>query len=155
MFEVLGQVAFGWFAIDFLSGIYHFVIDHRKPTDPIIGKQVADFQEHHKDPHSMEKHGFWFRNWQTMLGSTPALIFACYGLPWFWVTVWLGGFVCQQVHHWAHVDSPPFFAKMLQQAGLFISHERHMDHHNDFERSYGILNGWSHGIMDLMLGRIW
>jgi hypothetical protein len=151
---VVGQIVTGWFVIDLITGVYHFVIDHRKPSDPVIGGQVADFQEHHENPRSMEKCGLLARVWLPTVMALPALAFARYGLPWFWWTVFAGALVSQQAHYWAHRGPlAPWYARALQQLGVLISPDAHGRHHGDFERSYGVLNGWSHGALDLLLGR--
>ena len=152
--DVVFQVLAGWFVIDLITGLWHFFIDHRKPTDPIIGSMVADFQEHHLNPLSMEPYSFFYRNYQAATVSLLALVFACFFWPWFWLAVWIGGTICQQAHHWAHSPRPWPIA-ILQQLGILISKEAHLRHHRNFERSFGILNGWSHGFLDLLLGRIY
>lgn len=153
--QIALQILVGWFVIDFITGVYHWFIDHRKPTDPIIGSQVADFQEHHNDLMSMEKHGFVSRVWLTSLMGLPCVYLATFGFPAFWYTVFAGACVCQQAHLWAHRAKRPWLVRVLQQSGVLISPSQHGRHHHDFERSFGILNGWSHGALDLCLGRVY
>ncbi len=145
------QILAGWFVIDMITGFYHWFIDHRKPTDFLIGKQVQDFQEHHLNQRSMEAFGLVARIWLTTLMSTPALLFAYFCLPAFWLTVFVGGVVCQQSHYWAHTRSQLRLVRWLQKLGVLISPEAHAKHHMNFERCYGILNGWSHGLVDLIV----
>lgn len=149
----LGQILAGWFVIDLISGLYHLLIDHYvSETNPILGSQKVDFEEHHCDRRSMEKHSFVARIILTSAASTPALFFAWLGWPAFWLTMFVGGCLMQQAHYYAHYPDPPQWAKLLQQVGIFISPEAHERHHANFWRSYGILNGWSHGTLDLILG---
>ena len=149
------QVLAGWFVIDLITGVYHYAIDNRKPTDFFIGPQVAEFQEHHDNPRSMEQHGLIERVWLTTAASLVAVYFATLGMPWFWGTVAFGGMICQQAHYWAHCGKRPAVVRVLQQLGILISPEAHGRHHKNFERSFGILNGWSHGFLDLIRGRMY
>lgn len=155
MFAFLGQLLLGWFAIDLVTGVYHYVMDHRKPTDWLIGGQVADFMAHHADRQSMAKASLWSRNWMNAVASLLALLFAWLwpASAVFWVTVWLGGTISQEAHQWAHAADVPKLVRALQKVGVLISPEAHERHHSDFERCYGVLNGWSHGTLDLLLRR--
>lgn len=149
MNEIGLQVIAGWFLADFFTGIWHCLIDHTSPHNPVLGKMAREFQEHHADPQSMERTSFIGRNYQTVLASIPAFIFACFGWPVFWITLGIGAAVCQQAHHWSH-SRRPRVVTWLQQLGILISPEQHMRHHHNFERHYGILNGWSHRTLDFI-----
>jgi hypothetical protein len=149
------QIVAGWFVADLLGGAFHAWVDHvASPTHWLTRKVVRDFREHHDDRLSMEK----YSRIPSMVGSvallSPAFALAFYaGLPALGWTLLVAAILTQYAHKYAHQPNPPRWARLAQQAGLFLSPRAHEAHHSDFHRSYGVLNGWSHGVLDLMLGR--
>jgi hypothetical protein len=115
---------------------------------------VRDFREHHDDRLSMERYSRVPSLVLGMVGITPlALAAALAGLYWLAGAILAGGLLTQHAHYYAHTPHPPAWARLLQQLGVFLSPAAHERHHADFFRSYGVLNGWSHGTLDLLLGR--
>jgi ubiquitin-conjugating enzyme E2 variant len=48
-----------------------------------------------------------------------------------------------QVHQWAHMESPPAVVRWMQRNGLVLSREAHADHHAaPFVMNYCIATGW-------------
>jgi hypothetical protein len=149
------QVLAGWFLADLLGGVFHWFVDHKASASFFLTRAVVrDFREHHDDPLSMERYS---RIPSLLLGLAGILPFAAAavaaGLPWLGGTLVVGGLLTQHAHYYAHMPAPPSWARLLQQLGVFISPEAHRRHHGDFHRSYGVFNGWSHGVLDLILGR--
>lgn len=153
---MIGQILAGWFLADLGGGLHHCLVDHLKPTVPWIGRMVMDFNEHHDNRLSMDQYSRWPSFFQSLVGGSLALIPAYFGYcPYLCWTVLLGACLTQHAHYYAHTKERPFVVRVLQQLGIFISPEAHERHHSDFERSYGVLNGWSHGFLDLLFGRLY
>jgi hypothetical protein len=155
--NALGQLLSAWFLADLAGGVFHWFIDHHAGARwPVIGAVVRDFQEHHVDRRSMDKYS---RVPSLLLGLAAALPIAALafalGLPTFAATLLVAAALTQHAHLYAHTFNPPRWAGVLQQLGLFMSPRAHERHHGDFHRSYGVLNGWSHGTLDLLLGRVY
>lgn len=154
---IVGQLLAGWFAADLLGGVFHFVIDHvASPTFWPTRAVVRDFREHHDDRLSMEKYSRVPSLVLGMAGITPLAILAMLaGLPAMGWSLIVGGLLTQHAHYYAHTPNPPRAIRLLQQLGIFMPPDAHERHHSDFHRSYGVLNGWSHGFLDLILGRVY
>lgn len=149
------QILIGWVASDAIGGLFHWFVDHHAPANFFLTRAVVrDFREHHDDRHSMEKYSRVPSFILGVLGSLPVVVVAWYaGFAWFAGTCLIGACLTQHAHFYAHMLKPPAWARLLQQLGIFVSPEAHERHHGDFHRSYGVLNGWSHGMFDLALGR--
>lgn len=156
LFAIVGALAAGWYVADFMGGLFHYFVDHKASPTCLLTRAVKrDFDEHHVDPLSMEKYSRWPNTILSALGGVPFLFLVMlgFGPGLFGVTVFVGLCVTQLAHYYAHAPNPPRWAKLLQQLGVFISPDGHQKHHGDFTRSYGVFNGWSHGLLDLCLGR--
>lgn len=157
MFALLGSLVAGWYVADMMGGVFHAFIDHVAGANwPVISGIVRDFREHHENDQSMEQYSRWPSLVMSGAAGVPFLILAVLGVaPLFCLTVFAGLCLTQHAHYYSHTPTPPLWARLLQQLGIFLSAECHARHHNDFYRSYGVLNGWSHGAVDLMFGRIY
>lgn len=155
--NALGQIVLAWFLADLAGGVFHWFIDHHAGVSwPLIGHVVRDFQEHHRDRLSMEKYSRVPSLVLGLVAAAPlAALAAWIGLPWFAATLLVAAALTQHAHFYAHTYHPPRWAGLLQQLGVFMSPAAHERHHGDFHRSYGVLNGWSHGALDLLLGRVY
>lgn len=151
MTNIAFQILAGWFVIDLLTGLWHLLIDTRRDGGPLLRSQVRDFQVHHHKPTSILTHSIIARCWLTTTASLPALLFACFGAPWFWITVFVGGMLCQQAHYWSHHPRPPAIVRALQMVGVLLSPDGHARHHRDFQGAYCILCGWANGTIDQIL----
>lgn len=154
MFCIIVQIVVGWFVIDLLTGLYHWFVDTRRDGGPFLRGQVQDFQIHHQKPTLILTHNIFARCGLATIGSTPALLFACYGLPWFWLTVFFGGALSQQAHYWTHHPKPSRLVVILQDCGLLLSRDGHARHHKDFLGSYCILNGWANPLLDRFIALV-
>lgn len=153
--DILGQLLLGWFAADLLGGLFHVFVDHyASPTCPLTRAVVKDFHEHHDDRLSMLKYSRVPSLILGLLGILPFVLLAyCLGYPWLAGSLFAGGLLTQHAHYYSHVPDRPWWASLLQQLGVWASPAAHERHHSDFFQSYGVLNGWSHGVLDLVLGR--
>jgi ubiquitin-conjugating enzyme E2 variant len=147
----------GWFAADFAGGVFHFVFDHHASSTHWLTRAVVrDFNEHHDDRQSLERYNRWPATLMMAASGLPFLALAIAGIaPWFNYTFFAGLCITQYAHKFSHSPNTPGWARILQQLGVFISPAAHERHHGDFHRSYGVLNGWSHGFLDLLLGRVY
>jgi plasmanylethanolamine desaturase len=154
MLFILGSLVAGWFLADLGGGLFHWFIDHVAWSVWPIAGIVRDFREHHDDRLSMEKYSRVPSLILGLVGALPVVSLAYLaGLYWLAGSLFVGAALTQHAHHYAHTPRPPVWARVLQQLGVFMSPDAHERHHGDFYRSYGVLNGWSHGTLDLILGR--
>lgn len=156
MLAVAVQIVLGWFVADFITALVHITLDKLHGTRaqdwPVVGRMIREFHDHHERPELMPKNGFWESSKETLIASVLAVVFACFGFPWFWGTVALGTGLCQEVHKFAHRQVVPAWARAMQRCQVFISARQHAVHHNGvFDRNFGILNGWSNGLVNFVL----
>lgn len=146
------QIIAAWFVADLITGIYHKLVDQVLPSwTPVIGSQVIEFNEHHLDANAFLVNSFWSSFWRPLVAALPLFALA-YCAPWFFIPLGLGVAFSQTAHKWAHMPVRPAWVVVAQGLGLLISPVQHGIHHVHFDRAYGILNGWSNGLLDLLLG---
>ena len=153
----------GYLTADFLSGLVHWAGDTiGDETTPILGKNfVLPFRQHHVDPKDISRHDFIETNGNNCivvlapLGTAYLVLPAETGYGFFAAA--LMGFLAlfivatNQFHKWAHSDTPPRFAVLLQRSGLILSPDHHNIHHAlPHDRHYCITVGW----MNPLLNRI-
>lgn len=141
VFVVLALVS--WLLADMLSGIAHYMADnHGSETTPLIGRTlIQPFREHHQEPRAMLEHGFLERNGNNALISLsvlfwipfapPTPIFRALAAVCSMMTLWV--LATNQIHAWAHQESPPALARVLQKLGVILSPQHHAVHHAPFE----------------------
>jgi ubiquitin-conjugating enzyme E2 variant len=147
----------GFVAQDFVSGLVHWACDTwGSPETPLVGKPfIRTFREHHIDPKSITRHDFVETNGDNCLATLPVLLLALWLLPlspgatWslsaavFVLSLTCFGFMTNQAHKWAHMDTPPNAVSWFQRHGLILSPEHHATHHSaPFDRNYCITAGW-------------
>lgn len=151
-----------YIAADFVSGFVHFLADtYCTETTPLLGpKLIAPFREHHRDPLAITRHDFIEANcdncFTTLFALIPTHLFVQAaiggGATLFSLFVLLFSFgilMTSIAHGWAHQESPPWHARLLQRAGLVISRERHARHHAPPHLSdYCITSGWLNPLLD-------
>jgi ubiquitin-conjugating enzyme E2 variant len=153
----------GYLAADFISGFVHWAGDTiGDEATPFLGKNfVTPFRHHHVDPKDISRHDFIETNgnncivvvapllvaYLLMPGRPGILFFACA------LMAFLSLFIVatNQFHKWAHSDTPPRYALVLQRWGLILSPAHHNLHHAlPHDRHYCITVGW----MNPLLNRI-
>jgi hypothetical protein len=143
-------VALGAYIVaDLLSGIVHFLADNfGTPETPFVGQGfVMPFREHHRDPTGITRHGFFEANGNNALVCLPVLAPTVLLVPvmhtrlgfltgLFVFVLLLAVFLTNQVHKWAHMESPPKAILALQGAGIIISKDHHDKHHTSPHDTY-------------------
>jgi plasmanylethanolamine desaturase len=143
----------GFIAADFGSGFVHWLADTWGTAEwPIIGKAlIRPFREHHVDQKEITRHGFIETNGNNCFISSPVATIAallpdgtfCFFLAAMTFSMCLAIFGTNQFHKWAHMDSPPPYARVLQRANLILPPEHHAVHHTaPFAKYYCITVGW-------------
>ena len=156
-------VAFAaYIAADFVSGFVHFLADtYCTEHTPILGpKLIAPFREHHRDPLAITRHDFVEANcdncFTTLFALIPTHLFVAAtrgGVPTlfslFVLLFSLGILMTSIAHGWAHQESPPLHARVLQNIGFVISKKRHARHHAPPHLTdYCITSGWLNPLLD-------
>ena len=159
---VAGPVA-GYLLADVGSGTVHWFGDtFYEENTPVIGPLlIRTFREHHRDPESITRHGFFEVNGCNCLGLIPFLL-----IEWWFsslhinsafatffqaalVALVVGLFGTNQFHKWSHARQVPAFVRWLQRRRLILSPAQHQRHHRGgFNRSYCITTGWMNSVLD-------
>lgn len=141
--------------MDLTSGIVHLILDYAPSWLPGIGPLARGFQYHHFDPTAIIR-----ISWYAYVSHVHLLCPLIAGLVllssasrvarlfWFWGAVFVHLF--QTTHRWAHFQPKdlPDIVQYFQSSGLLLTHQRHMDHHQDLERQFTILSGHTDAILD-------
>ena len=144
------QIIFGWYAADLLTGIYHYFIDnYGSPKTPIFGKQIEEFQLHHRKPTEFLKNDAWTSLKLPLLGSLPFILLSFFN-PYFFLPLAIGIAFSQWFHKWSHQVNP-WYISIFQKTGIILPYDEHRKHHISFDRYYCIVNGWGNGLLDLIL----
>ena len=154
---LFASVLAGYLAADFGTGFVHWFGDTvGSPQWPLVGKEwIGPFRAHHVDPKDITRHGVAELNGTNAMFAYPALALATYyapGSPYLCTAVASAMFfalVTNQLHQWAHADSPPRLVRALQRARLILSPEHHQIHHTyPHTDAYCITTGWMNPILD-------
>jgi plasmanylethanolamine desaturase len=151
----------GYLGADFISGVVHWAGDTIGDEEtPFLGKNfVMPFRQHHIDPKDISRHDFVETNGNNCIVALAPLGLAYLLMPSetgfrFYVAA-LMGFLClfivatNQFHKWAHSDTPPRFAQLLQRWGLILSPTHHNVHHAlPHDRHYCITVGWMNPLLN-------
>jgi hypothetical protein len=141
-------------AMDFLSGVVHWLFDTRiPPGEGTLGRAAVNFLDHHVQPARTAEVGFAASAWRVALGvSLPLLLTALWlpaGVPQA-VAYWLGALalVVAQAHKQAHRRRPGRLVRVLQQLRLALPPGAHREHHRDHGRAYCVFTGWCNPLLD-------
>lgn len=128
-----------WLLADFLTGFVHWFEDRYMNMHSLNFLQsiADDNDEHHRKPTAMLQSSGWV-NMQSgaAVGWPVAFVLWMIGMP---TIVWLVPFFAafgNLVHRWSHTPRRqlPRWIRMMQESGLFISHEHHDRHHRSMKR---------------------
>jgi ubiquitin-conjugating enzyme E2 variant len=153
---LLLAVPAGYVLADLFSGLVHFTFDRFFSVHtPWLGKNfVAPFRIHHTDPEDITKHGFLETNGNCCLATVPALapialvdLDAHHPVTLFLVVTFavatVGVFLTNQIHKWAHMESPPAVVAWMQRHNLVLGPAHHAVHHTGpHDSHYCITTGW-------------
>lgn len=149
----LGAATAGLVAADFASGVFHWSIDNYPDENtPVLGGVAKSFQDHHRSS-GMDETSVW----QNILPSAAAMSLPMVALAAFTPHYALasaalaftgGGVLAQASHRWAHMQTPPGLARVLQKVKIAQSPENHARHHESpFDEHYCIVNGSLNGVL--------
>ncbi len=140
---------------DFLSGLMHWAFDTWGSAKTfLVGPLfIRPFREHHVDEKSITRHSFI----QAGSSGTVTVIPVCIGvliapltgvisydiaLSLFFISVLV--FLTNQIHKWAHMDTPPRAVALLQSIHILLPQiDHHIHHVEPFTQSYAITTGWT------------
>lgn len=147
-------ILLGWIAADFVSGMVHWLADTWGSESLFwIGPRfLRPFRVHHVTPTSFLDCNFMDTNGDTALLGIPFLL-AIFAIPlstfpgWiaaiFLISFCLFALPTNQIHQWAHMQTPPRAVQWLQRSGLILSRVAHDRHHSDgHQQHYCITTGF-------------
>uniref|UniRef100_A0A7S1M5F5 Lipid desaturase domain-containing protein n=1 Tax=Alexandrium catenella TaxID=2925 RepID=A0A7S1M5F5_ALECA len=158
--RISGRLSFivmllSWVYMDLTSGMVHLVLDYLPHWIPVLGDLAKGFQHHHHDPTAIIRISWYayVSHVHLLCPLIAAMLLFCDAsrvqrLFWFWGAVFVHAF--QTTHRWAHF--PPevlsWPVRFGQRSGLLLTHERHMNHHEDLEKQFTILSGYGDLLLD-------
>ena len=160
-FVIMGVIAM--LSADFVSGLVHCAADNfGSESTPLFGVAfIRPFRNHHRDPKDITRHDFVETNGNSCLVNLTVLVPTFYlvvgsthGIASLLISVFVLMFtlmivMTNQVHKWAHQDSPSRLIARMQKAGIILSPENHQVHHTPpFDRNYCITTGWMNALTE-------
>jgi ubiquitin-conjugating enzyme E2 variant len=152
--RALPLVAIGVLAADFASGVVHWGADTWGRDDlPLVGPRLLlPFRVHHVNPDDFLRRRFVDTNGEVAFIAIPVLL-ALLALPldrgWGGATAIVGlgfcgvGSMTNQIHQWAHMQSPPRLVRWMQGRGILLGRRAHAAHHcRPYDGHYCITTGW-------------
>ena len=151
---VAGAAAVGVLLADLFSGVVHWGFDRfGDESMPFFGPAfVKPFRLHHTDPKDILRHGFLETNGNTSLATViPLALLSFLPLESSWalfvvVAMTVASVLAvltNQLHKWAHDESPPRAVAWMQRAHLILPRDHHALHHAwPHETHYCITTGW-------------
>lgn len=146
------------FIADFLSGVMHWAFDTWGSSKTfLVGPLfIRPFREHHVDEKSITHHSFIQAGTSGTVTVIPVCIIVllvpftssfAYSLSLFFFFISVFIFFTNQIHKWAHMDTPPRIIMFLQDIHILLPREDHHVHHIEpFTQSYAITTGWTNPI---------
>jgi hypothetical protein len=141
-------------ALDFLSGVVHWLFDNRiEPGRGRLGRIAVNFLDHHVDPTRTAEVGFAATSWRVALYVSLPLVAVAWLLPagaWQAWIFWVGALslVVAQAHKEAHRRRPAVWVRALQRLHLALPPAAHRHHHRDHGRAYCVFTGWCNPLLD-------
>jgi len=170
-------VVVSYLASDVISGVVHWAGDTIGSEDvPFLGPNfIRPFREHHVDQKDISRHDFIETNGNNCIVILGPLAVAFLLMPseqsigffaaTFVALLALFVVMTNQFHKWAHSDTPPRAARVLQRWGLILTPRHHDKHHAvPHDRHYCITVGWMNPVLnqlrffrslEWMIARIW
>ena len=151
----LSILACAYVYCDAVSGVVHILLDHTPHDVPVLGVMARGFQYHHHQPR-----GITAISWYAYASHVHPVAVVLLPVLWlarpsqpaqlFWSLAWCFAHLFQTAHRWAHL--PPqelmLLPQFLQQLGLVISPEYHMQHHQSLLDQFSTLNGITDPLFD-------
>jgi ubiquitin-conjugating enzyme E2 variant len=157
---VLIQAALALLAVDFVSGLVHWIEDtFWDENTPVVGRWVVRPNVLHHENGSAFLGNNWLQSsWDLLLLAVLVVVVAAASGLLCW-QVWLFAFVganANQVHKWAHLPprKVPLVVRWLQRARVLLSFEHHANHHRHHKNShYCVITNVMNPILDA--ARFW
>lgn len=154
--RIAAAAGLGLLAADLASGVVHWACDTwGSPDTPLLGRAfLRPFREHHVDEQAITRHDFVETNGNNCLVALPVLALALLPplgpdapagtfLAAFLLSLGVATMATNQIHKWAHQDTPPRLVAWLQRARLLLPPARHAVHHRPpYAADYCITLGW-------------
>lgn len=153
----------GAFLADLASGTVHWLCDcFGSERTPLFGRYlIASFREHHRDPHSIGRHGILERSGSNAFAAAAFLAVVSPGIaaleadgPVAFATggalaAALWSALTNEIHLQAHRADCPTAVRALQRLRLVLPPDHHARHHHGaHDRAYCIATGWSNCLLD-------
>lgn len=154
----------GYLLADFTSGFVHFMGDtFGNEKTPVVGKAfIYAFREHHTDQKAITRHDFFYTNGNNCLVSLPVMLTMYHLVPDAWLSnlfvaflyttlffLVISIFFTNQIHKWAHQETPNVFARVLQRYGLILTPGRHKLHHiAPYTSDFCITTAWLNPLLN-------
>lgn len=141
--------------MDLVSGVVHLILDYAPHWIPVLGGLARGFQYHHADPTAIIRITWYaYVSHVHLLAPLVAILLflsdasRIQRLFWFWGSVNVHAF--QTAHRWAHMPPEALNGIVLglQDWGILLTHDKHMQHHEDLERQFTILSGHTDLLLD-------
>ncbi|CAN7014664.1 unnamed protein product [Brassica rapa subsp. trilocularis] len=147
----------GYILADLGSGVYHWATDnYGDKSTPLVGTHVQDSLDHHECPWTITERQFannlhFMARGTTLMVLPLDLAFDDHVFHGFVSTFAFCVLFCQQFHVWAHgtkSELPPLVVA-LQDIGLIVSRERHVEHHRaPYNKNYCVVSGVWNKVLD-------
>jgi plasmanylethanolamine desaturase len=162
---VIIHVLLAWLLADFITGVVHWY-EEKYMEGPYrfnwVQTMYEDNQLHHTKPTAICQYSWWGNSKISVIFAAPVAATLFYFD--FHIILWLGVFFTSfgnLVHRWAHDPyvKIPWFAKVMQKTGLFITANHHDGHHRhdgvliDKEAStirYCPMTNWVNPVLDYL-----
>jgi hypothetical protein len=155
---ILACVPVAFFIADLMSAGFHKWLDsYASESNPFWGGAARAFRIHHEFPKNLNGTTYWhnvsaFAPFLTFLYALMAIFYFSFVVsPYVSLTLWLIVILFAngtEIHKQSHIAQPAGWIRFLQKAGFFLSQRRHLEHHRGgVDSDYGIINGWSHGVL--------
>jgi hypothetical protein len=162
--KMLACVPIALFIADLMSAGFHKWLDsYASEANWYWGTSALAYRIHHEFPKNLNRTTYL----HNVSAFSPFLSgLYCLYLPAQWIlfahpyvnfTVWILVMLFAngtEIHKQAHISNPRKWVVMLQRARIFLARPVHLSHHRDgVDSDYGIINGWSHGLLRAL--KIW
>ncbi len=154
---IFGSLLLGYILADFLSGMVHWAADTYGAEDtPIVGPNfIQPFRWHHIAPKAMCEHSLTGTIGNSCILGVPlqtaVILYSVYYpgtlllsfFAWTITFMAVATVMANQFHKWAHSETRPKFAIVLQRWKLILPPDHHNTHHTKPHNTYYCVgSGW-------------
>jgi ubiquitin-conjugating enzyme E2 variant len=148
------ELAAGWLAADFVSGLVHWAEDtFGTESTPVLGRWVVVPNVlHHLDPTAFVKKSWIASNWDLAAAAAVflAISVACGAFGPGAVVFAIAGANANQIHKWCHAPATaPWLVRVLWRVGILQSPRQHAVHHGGAKNeAYCVVSPFLNPILD-------